>query len=331
MPMPTLFERGWASYLDTLTALTQQPLNVSYRYWDSVFYDVESVRDLEPTLFPRGMSTPFAYGEGEILVVPPSGSGRKLRYYKQTQQFLDKEGQDIRAVAVAGVGSSAYGTVALARNVADTYDFDVAGIVAGYGGLNLQTEALGGYFLLGLQERAGLRSAKIVSSTADVKTLIDILLHDPPQLEHLVGHSKGSLLIDFALEQFVEEVQGAPDPSRYDPLIERLDIVTLGAVVSPPERFNKNVRQFMGQVDHLGWLNSHLDVTFEEVPGAGHHLNPNPAMPLRGKPVDVSKVLSSEPGAFPEKKVSAWFGTPAALSEGVKRLTETAPSRAAAP
>src|SRR5919112_140752 len=230
MPMPTLFEKGWASYLDALTALSQQPLNVSYRYWDRVFYDVGSVRDIESALFPRGIQTPFPYREGEILVVSPLKAEKKLRYYPQTQKFLDKESQDIRAIVVAGVGSSAYGTVALARNVADTYDVDVAGIVAGYGGLNLQTEALGGYFLLGLQERAGLRSAKIVSSTADVKTLIDILLHDPPQLEHLVGHSKGSLLIDFALEQFVEEIQDAPDPSSYDPLIERLDIVTLGAV-----------------------------------------------------------------------------------------------------
>ncbi len=329
MPMPTLFEQGWAYYLDTLAALTQQPLNVSYRYWDRVFYDVGSVRDIEPTLFPGGIGSPFAYGEGEILVVPPSGTGRKLRYYKQTQQFLNQESRDIRAIVVAGVGSSAYGTVALARNVADTYDFDVAGIVAGYGGLNLQTEALGGYFLLGLQERAGLRSAKIVSSTADVKTLVDILLADPPQLEHLVGHSKGSLLIDFALEQFVEQLQDAPDPSRYDPLIERLDIVTLGAVVSPHKRFSRNVRQFMGQLDHLGWLNSHLDVTYNEVSGAGHHLNPNPTMVLQGKPLDVSKVLPSKPGTFPEKKVSPWFGGPAALSEGVRRLAETALSRPA--
>jgi hypothetical protein len=326
MPMPTLFEHGWANYLDTLTALTQQPLNISYRQWDRVFYDVGSVQDIEPTLFPGGIWSPFAYGEGEILVVPPSKTGQKLRYYKQTQQFLNEESQDIRAIVVAGVGSSAYGTAALARNVADTYHFDVAGIVAGYGGLNLPTEALGGYFLLGLQERAGLRSTKIVAPTADVKALVDILLADPPQLEHLVGHSKGSLLIDFALEQFVEELQDAPDPSRYDPLIERLNIVTLGSVVSPHERFNKNVRQFMGQLDHLGWLNSHLDVTFEEVLGAGHHLNPNPTMPLRGKPLDVSNVLSSKPGAFPEKKVSPWFGAHSALSEGVRRLTEIAPS-----
>ena len=325
MPMPTLFEKGWASYLDALTALSQQPLNVSYRYWDRVFYDVGSVRDIESALFPRGIQTPFPYREGEILVVSPLKAEKKLRYYPQTQKFLDKESQDIRAIVVAGVGSSAYGTVALARNVADTYNFDVAGIVAGYGGLDLPTEASGGWFALGLQERIGFRYTDIVAPTADVKTLVDILLTNPPQLEYLVGHSKGSLLIDFALEQFIEELQEVPDPSHYDRLIDRLNIATFGAVVSPHERFRKNVRQFMGQSDYLGWLNSHLGITYEEVPGAGHHLNPNPSIPMLGTPVNVSEVLRSKPGAFPEKKVSPSFGAPPALSEGVRRLTEIAP------
>jgi hypothetical protein len=82
--------------------------------------------------------------------------------------------------------------------------------------------------------------------------------------------------------------------------------VTLGAVVSPHEWFRKNVRQFMGQSDHLGWLNSHLGVPYEEVPGAGHHLNPHPLMLLSGNPLSVSKVLQSRPGDFPEKNVSPW-------------------------
>ena len=320
MPMPTLFEKGWAYYLDALTALTQQPRNVSYRYWDRVFYDVGSLTpdDLK-------VLAPLTFEEGDIIVVSPSGEGRKIRHYKHTFRFMNKEGQNIRAIVLAGVGSSVLGTAALARNVADTYNFDVAGIVAGLGGLDLPAEAMGGWFALGLQERIGFRYTDIVAPTADVKTLVDILLADPPQLELLVGHSKGSLLIDFALEQFVEELQDVPDPSRYDPLIDRLNIATLGAVVSPHERFRKNVRQFMGQLDHLGWLNSHLDVTYEEVPGAGHHLNPNPSIPMGGTPVNVSEVLRSKPGAFPEKKVSPWFGAPPALSEGVRRLTETTP------
>src|SRR5215204_1028673 len=227
-------------------------LNVRNRLWDNIFYDVDSVKDDMNTLFPRGILSPFAYGEGEIIVVPPNGAG-KIRYYKHTVQFLNERKQDIHAIVVAGVGSSVYGTAALARNVADTYDFDVAGIITGYGGSDLLTEAMGGWFVLGMQERAGLRSDLVESHTADVKTLMEILIADPPQLELVVGHSKGSLLIDFVLEQLVEELEGG----TYT-LLNRLKVRTLGAVVSPPKGLNGlNVRQFMGELDSLGNLNSH--------------------------------------------------------------------------
>jgi hypothetical protein len=317
MPMPTLFEKGWAYYLDALTALSQQPLNVSYRYWDRVFYDVGSVRDIESTLFPRGIQSPFPYREGEILVVSPRGAEKKLRYYQQTQQFLDKESQDIRAIVVAGVGSSAYGTVALARNVADTYNFDVAGIVTGYGGSDLLTEAMGGWFVFGALDRAGLRfDNERIAKTPDVATLVDILLNNPSQLELLVGHSKGSLLIDFVLQWFLDELQDIPD-SRYENLFNRLNIVTLGAVVSLPERFT-NVRQFMGELDDFGEANSHQGVRYKKVPGAWHHLNPQLPPYIWHQlnrqwrlglynHLDVSKVLRSKPDDFPETTVRSNF------------------------
>ncbi len=163
------------------------------------------------------------------------------------------------------------------------------------------TEAMGGWFVLGLQERAGLRS-DLIEPTADVKTLIEILLADPPQLELLVGHSKGSLLIDFVLERFVEELEGGTHP-----LLNRLNVRTLGAVVSPPKGLNGlNVRQFMGELDSLGNLNSHRGIHYEEVRGAGHHLNPHPPIPLP-KNLNVSEVLRSERGDFPEKPVRSTF------------------------
>ena len=48
-------------------------LNVRNRLWDNIFYDVDSVKDDMNTLFPRGILSPFAYGEGEIIVVPQRG------------------------------------------------------------------------------------------------------------------------------------------------------------------------------------------------------------------------------------------------------------------
>ncbi len=274
-------------------------LNTYNRFWDLVFYDVGSLTDPElDALFSEkrgGILSPFAYGEGEIIVVPPKEAGREIRHYKHTFQFLNEKKQDIRAIVVAGVGSSVYGTAALARNVADTYDFDVAGIVTGYGGMDLLTEALGGWSVLGAVERGYLRSDLVVSHTADVKTLLEILMaeilmDDPPQLEYLVGHSKGSLLIDFVLHRFAEELQDVRD-SDYKPLLDLLKIVTFGAVVSPPELFAPNVRQFMGELDWLGRVNSHRGIPYEKVPGAGHHLNPDPVKAAREAWRDLNPLL----------------------------------------
>jgi hypothetical protein len=293
--------------LDTWT----NSLNVRNRYVDSIFYDVGSLtQDDKNTLFPdnRGILSPFAYREGEIIVVPPSGAG-KIRHYKHTLPFLNEEGQGLRAIVVAGVGSSVYGTAALARNVASTYGFDVAGIVTGYGGSDLLTEAMGGWFVLGLQERAGLRS-DLIEPTPDVKILIEILLADPPHLELLVGHSKGSLLVDFVMERFVEELEGGTHP-----LLDRLTVRTLGAVVLPPKGLN--VRQFMGELDSLGNLNSHRGVRYEEVRGAGHHLNPHPPIPLPNH-LDVSAVLRSERGDFPEKPVRSTFALTRSRSSALR-------------
>ena len=122
------------------------------------------------------------------------------------------------------------------------------------------TEALGGWFVFGALDRGGLRAGlrfdnERIAKTPDVTTLVDILLAKPSNLELLVGHSKGSLLIDFVLQWFLDELQDVPD-SDYDPLLDRLNIVTLGAVVSLPERF-RNVRQFMAQLDEFGRRNLH--------------------------------------------------------------------------
>lgn len=279
------------------------PLKIRNRFWDRAFYDVRSL-----TPDDWNILSPLNYREGEIIVVSPSGAGRKIRRYQNALRFMNKEGQDIRAIVLAGVGSSVLGTAALARNVADTYNYPVAGIVTGYGGSDLITEALGGWFVFGQLDRAantietlsttlpdkaakedvdkkisaGNRLEDRISNTPDVATLVDILLANPPNLELLVGHSKGSLLIDFALGRFVNEFQGDDED-----LFERLKIVTLGAVVSPPEQFTK-VRQIIGALDWFGGMNSNQRILplAEKVPGAWHHLNPEFSFHL-----NVSKAL----------------------------------------
>jgi hypothetical protein len=266
------------------------PLRQRNAFLDNLFYDTSSLSADEIAKL-----SPATDREGAIVVVPPAASGHPMRHYKSALRFVNKEGAAIQAIAVAGVGSSVVGTAALARNVADALNCDVAGIISGYGIADLMSEALGGWFVFGVADRTKLYLENLVESARttmaelksrqagteaagfglswtspgaeDVATLSNILLAGPPNLRFLVGHSKGSLLIDFALEQFVSDLEG-----DVSPLFDRLHVVTFGAVVSPPRQF-RHVKQYLGKLDWFGGINSSLSVPHILVDGSWHHLN----------------------------------------------------------
>ena len=205
---------------------------------------------------------------------------------------MTKEGPAIRAIAVAGVGSSALGTAALARSIADALDADVAGIVTGYGLSDMMSEALGGWFAFGAADRirhtmerafARMRPAALAESVTPgsdaAATLAEILLAAPPKLDTLVAHSKGSLVVAHALQRYVDDLEGDDSP-----LFKRLHIVTLGAVVGVPAEF-KHVKQYLGAYDWFGGANSSLGVKHERVPGVSHHLNPGFPYHMRVAPL----------------------------------------------
>jgi hypothetical protein len=114
---------------------------------DTLFYDVGKVTDEEA----RRIS-PWLAKEGAILIVPPTGEG-PLELCQTIEEFADKDGHSIRALAVAGVGSSALGSAAFARNVADAFHRPVAAVVSGYGLADVVTEAAGGWFWFGTLNR----------------------------------------------------------------------------------------------------------------------------------------------------------------------------------
>ena len=170
---------------------------------DNFFYDTASL-----TLEEKAKLSPLVDREGSIIVVPPSNSDRKIRHYKSALRFRNKEGPTIRAIAVAGV---ALGSAALARNIADALNTDVAGIVTGYGLSDVMTEAFGGWFAFGAADRIKytmekfferMRStmpADAAPAAGDASaTLCEILLAGPPKLEYLVAHSMGSLVVSHA-------------------------------------------------------------------------------------------------------------------------------------
>jgi len=258
---------------------------------DRVFYDVDSL-----TAEEQDDLSPLTDREGTVVLVYPSSASKRICHYRNVLQLLLRSGEEVEGVAVAGVGSSVLGTAALARNVADAINGPVAGVVSGYGLTDLMAEALGGWFFFGGIERAKYKAESAAASLlhgdiraisienalsaenamldglplqADTTALLDILEAAPRNLRWLVGHSKGCLMIDFVLERYIRGRAG-----ELSELYDRLNIVTLGAVVDLPSKFKK-VTQLIGAIDGFGKLNSSLGVRHIEVPGAWHHLNRN--------------------------------------------------------
>jgi hypothetical protein len=111
----------------------------------------------------------------------------------------------------------------------------------------------------------------------DSGTLLDILMAAPENMNILVRHSKGAMLIDFVLEEFVRRMKG--QAHRY---YDDLHVVTVGAVVGVPRTFKKT-SQIIGALDWFGGMNSlpdlledvNPDTRPKYIPNAWHQLSLN--------------------------------------------------------
>lgn len=249
---------------------------------DGLFYDVKVVRESE-----RAGLAFWLAREGAVLVVPPS-DGPDLTIHLDGDAFLDADAEKVGALAVAGVGSSALGSAALARNVADAIGKPVAAVVSGYGLADVLTEAMGGWLWFGALNSSrhlfeGLdRFTKLFTASEqamvgrtgglpiskDTETVIR-LLGDPRFAgDLLVGHSKGNLVISEALYAMAERSE-----AEADSLAQRYRIVTIGAKVGMPPGFRR-VLDIMGAWDSFGALNSRGDIAADYVvPHAWHSTN----------------------------------------------------------
>jgi hypothetical protein len=109
------------------------------RHWRPVFagasdaLDVSEARRLDPGCLPGSAGQ-------EIRALTPEAFVREQQ---------ERTSDTVATVVVAGVGSSAVGTAALARGVADYLGTPVAGIVSGLGLADVVSEALGGWVVFG--------------------------------------------------------------------------------------------------------------------------------------------------------------------------------------
>lgn len=254
---------------------------------DAVFYDVkvistEEARALAPTLA----------AEGALLYVPPSGQGPVALCTNRDAlcAHIDPAtAGDGLPLVVAGVGSSALGSAALARNVADALGRPAIAVVSGYGLSDLMTEALGGFFLFGTlnamrhqfegldrwretglitEPDGGPASRSLAQTSRDTQAVLALLQDRRIPIGMLMGHSKGNLVLSealFALRQTA--------PRRLAELGRKHRIVTLSARIAMPRECTQ-VLDVMGQLDGFGALNSRARIPADHiVSGAWHHTN----------------------------------------------------------
>lgn len=255
---------------------------------DQLFYDVDAIPPVK-----RRELLQWSDPDGSIVVVHPgNGSARDVDHFEQLDAFVEwRARHPVDIVAMAGVGSSALGTAALAANVADALGKPVAGIVSGYGVADALTEGLVGWFVLRPYNQLrqfvdgwlSLFEPLIAAVSADTQPngdarrlvtyvrglpetdTLEALLSEPRMLvATLVGHSKGNLGIAATLDNLPSE--------RSRAVCSKLSVVTLGALVHLPATL-RDARQFIGMLDGFGLLNSILPQVSTVVPWATHTLN----------------------------------------------------------
>lgn len=264
---------------------------------DAIFYDVKSLTAEETFYISDSLAS-----EGLIMIVPPSG-GPMLTICDSVAEYKLRGGRDVHALAVAGIGGSAIGAAAFARNVADAIGEPVAAVVSGYGLGDIINETIGGSFFfgwlghmrndleviddvvgrphLGAYEDRHKLALKPHPSALDTDT-VETLLADPGLSFHLLaGHSRGNRVLSEALYAIREE-----DPSHLRKMASSLRIVTFGGrITMPPDC--RDVVDVIGELDWFGEINSRPQIASDiRVPLAGHATNTDFAGALQ-----VTKIL----------------------------------------
>ncbi|MGO4437912.1 cell envelope biogenesis protein OmpA [Rhizobium sp. RAF56] len=249
---------------------------------DALFYDVKVISPDEVFYISDSLAA-----EGSIMIVPPSGAG-SLTFCETLEEFVLRGGEDVHGLAVAGVGGSALGAAAFARNVADAIGQPVAVVVSGYGLADIVNEVFGGGFFFGhlkglrpvferLDDLAGRTRFGIAdigdqgspsSNSLDTRC-VRALLSDPRlSFRLLAGHSKGNLVIAAALHDIAKQ-----DPESAARLADGMRIVTFGARIAMPPAFG-NVSDVIGEWDWFGEMNSRSYISADaRVRHAWHHTN----------------------------------------------------------
>jgi hypothetical protein len=213
--------------------------------------------------------------EGSMVVIWP-GDDKRIETFDTAAAFLKKHAGTIDTVALPGVGSSALGTAAFARTVANGLNRPTVGVVVGYGMADVMGEALEGC-TLGMAERVRLCSDMLLrfaapaytaggaaskmetaseayNPSAESDTLLQLLTEPNHAINCLVGHSKGNKAIGNCLLEAYR--RGHHGGKILDP---EMCIIMFGAGTPLPDYFT-NVHQYIGAMDLLGKANTPISM-----------------------------------------------------------------------
>ncbi|WP_210259334.1 cell envelope biogenesis protein OmpA [Agrobacterium sp. a22-2] len=251
---------------------------------DALFYDIKALTAEETFYISDAIAA-----EGLIMIVPPTGGGM-LTLCDSIDEYLLRGGRDVHVLAVAGIGGSAAGAAAFARNVADAVGAPVAAVVSGYGLGDILTEAMGGAFFfgplgflrndleviddmvgrphLGAYQERHLEVDSPRRASLDADTVETLLGHPDLSFTLLTGHSKGNRVLSEALYALKQTA-----PERLATLGQKARIVTFGARITMPPAFT-DVVDVIGEFDWYGEMNSRPRIEADiRVPRAGHSTN----------------------------------------------------------
>lgn len=251
---------------------------------DGLFYDVKTLTAEEIYYLSDAIAA-----EGLILIVPPGG-GAMLTICDGIKEYLARGGLDVHVLAIAGLGGSAIGAAAFARNVADAVGEPVAAVVSGYGLGDIISETIGANFLFGwlgkvrgdyeviddvvgrpqfgAYENRHALAPEPRRSGLDVETVQCLLADERLSFRLLAGHSRGNLVLSEALYALK-----AKKPSRVKAIAADARIVTFGARITMPPDF-PSVIDVIGELDWYGEINSRPMIDSDiKVPMAGHSTN----------------------------------------------------------
>ena len=231
---------------------------------------------------------------GCIIVVDTSLAPFVRKPFLEMKEFFDyangEDGKALHTFTVTGIGSSAFGSVALAWDVSKALGEPVAAIVPGYGLADIVPQALGGWFgfemydqlqsatqemlanfspsLAMMGKELALRTpsrqmsatgAPIFRYGSAASDDVHAILQAVPGILRVVGHSKGALAIENALRSL--------DPER----TKDISVRTLGCVISEAVPCRDYV-QYLGRIDFIGIINSWTNPP-EHRPFAHHSTN----------------------------------------------------------